>query len=270
MTTVPLSLVDVALAAVLLLVNGIVSVAFRLGLARGLAVAALRMVVQLALIGYVLSFVFAQSSPWWTVTMGLVMAAIAGFEVAQRQDRPFKGFWTQGFGTLTLLAVGTLATLYTVAAVIGPDPWWSPRYLLPVFGMILGNTLTAMSLALQTLTEAATREQAQLETRLALGATRLEAFAGVLRRTLRTALMPIINAMAAAGAVTLPGMMTGQILAGAEPADAARYQIVIMFVISGAAALGALLAAFGGVWRLTDDRHRLRLDRLHPPAAGRD
>ena len=75
--------------------------------------------------------------------------------------------------------------------------------------------------------------------------------------------MPIVNAMAATGLVSLPGMMTGQILAGVEPVEAAKYQILIMFLIAGGTTLGAVTAVMGGVWRLTDERHRLRLDRLH-------
>ena len=75
-------------------------------------------------------------------------------------------------------------------------------------------------------------------------------------------MMPLLNTMSVAGIVTLPGMMTGQILAGADPAEAAKYQIMIMFVLSGAAGLGALAAAYAGVLLLTDARHRLRLDRL--------
>ena len=77
---------------------------------------------------------------------------------------------------------------------------------------------------------------------------------------------PLLNTMSVAGIVTLPGMMTGQILAGADPAEAAKYQIMIMFVLSGAAGLGALAAAYAGVLLLTDARHRLRLDRLAAPS----
>jgi putative ABC transport system permease protein len=76
--------------------------------------------------------------------------------------------------------------------------------------------------------------------------------------------MPIINSMAATGVVALPGMMTGQILAGVDPAEAVKYQILIMFLIAGATGTGVLLAVLGTAWRLTDDRHRLRLDRLAP------
>ena len=96
---------------------------------------------------------------------------------------------------------------------------------------------------------------------------RLQAFEGPLQRSLRTAMMPILNAMAVAGVVSLPGMMTGQILAGADPVEAAKYQIMIMFALSGATALAVLLAALGGTWLLTDDRQRLRLDRLRTKAA---
>ena len=84
----------------------------------------------------------------------------------------------------------------------------------------------------------------------------------MVRRALKTAMMPVINSMAVAGVVTLPGMMTGQILAGADPGDAAKSQIMIMFVISGAAGIGALLTALGATRLLSDPRHRLRLDRL--------
>lgn len=262
MSTVELSVLDLALAALLLVVNGAISLLFGLRLEASLAIAAVRMGVQLGAVGFVLKFVFAQTSPLWTVLIALVMVLVAGTELVQRQERRFAGWWAFGLGNMTLLLVGGLATLYAVAVVIGPQPWYAPRYLLPILGMVLGSTLTSASLALQTLTEAAERERSAIEARIALGATRFEAFAAVLRRAIRTAITPLLNTMSVAGIVTLPGMMTGQILAGADPAEAAKYQIMIMFVLTGASGLGALAAAFGGVLLLTDARHRLRLDRL--------
>ena len=95
-----------------------------------------------------------------------------------------------------------------------------------------------------------------------LGASRRAATAPVTREALRSALMPIINSMAATGVVSLPGMMTGQILGGVPPAEAVKYQILVMFLIAGGTGLGAVTAVLGGVYRLTDGRHRLRLDRL--------
>ena len=89
-----------------------------------------------------------------------------------------------------------------------------------------------------------------------------------IRAALRSAFMPIVNSMAATGLVALPGMMTGQILAGADPMEAVKYQILVMFLIAGGTCLGSVAAAYGGAWRLTDARHRLRLDRLAPAKVG--
>jgi putative ABC transport system permease protein len=135
---------------------------------------------------------------------------------------------------------------------------------IPLLGMILGNTMSGVSLGLNTLTTAATRERNAVEARIALGATRWEALGTVMRQAMRSGLIPIINGMSATGLVSLPGMMTGQILAGIDPKEAVKYQLLIMFLIAGATGFGVLGAVIGGVYRLTDERHRLRLDRLGP------
>ncbi len=259
---VQLDAIDLALAALLILINGALSLTFHLGLERTLLIATVRMVVQLALIGLVLTFIFAQTSPLWTLALALVMIGFAGREVLARQTRRFRGWLAYGLGTGTLLLVGMLSVIYGVGLVIGPEPWTSPRFILPVLGMILGNTLTGISLGLETLTTTAVRERAGIEAQIALGANRAEALSGTVRQALKTGMMPIINAMAASGIVALPGMMTGQIIAGVDPLDATQYQILIMFLIAGATALGTFLAVLGGARLLTDERHRLRLDRL--------
>ncbi|MGD9783214.1 MAG: iron export ABC transporter permease subunit FetB [Hyphomicrobiaceae bacterium] len=265
MTYVALSPLDLALAASLLLVNVAVSQAFRLGVERTLLVSAARMVVQLLLIGLVLKWIFAQTSPVWTLALAAVMVAVAAYEVRTRQERQIGGLLAIGLGGGALLFVGTVATMVAVAGIIRPDPWYAPRYVLPILGMVLGNALTGTSLVLDSLTRGAWRERPAIEARLALGATRREALGGVVRDAMKTGMMPIVNAMAASGLVSLPGMMTGQILAGVDPVDATKYQILIMFLIAGATALSVLLAGLGGLLLLTDERHRLRLDRLSPP-----
>jgi putative ABC transport system permease protein len=128
--------------------------------------------------------------------------------------------------------------------------------------MILGNTMTGISLGLDVLTNGLVRERAAVETSLALGGTRYQALLPVLRDALRSGFMPIVNSMAAVGLVSLPGMMTGQILAGIEPLDAVKYQLLIMFLIAGGTGLGTLAAVMGAARLLTDNRHRLRLDRI--------
>ncbi|HIA83078.1 MAG TPA: ABC transporter permease, partial [Rhodospirillales bacterium] len=106
------------------------------------------------------------------------------------------------------------------------------------------------------------RERSAIESRLALGHTIKEAMSGVLRNAIRSGLIPIINSMSAIGLVSIPGMMTGQILAGIEPMEAVKYQLLIMFLIAGGTTFGVLGAVLACGWRLTDNRHRLRLDRL--------
>lgn len=262
MSYIALSPLDLAMAALFILLNAAVSLAFRLGLERTLLLVTMRMVAQLALIGVILRWIFAQTSPWWTLALAAVMIGAAGYEAVSRQERRFSGWRSYGLGTLTLLVVSMVATMFALAGIIAPEPWYAPRYLLPILGMVLGNSLTGIALALDTLTSNAWRERAAIEGRLALGATRFEALRETTRQALRTGMTPILNAMAASGVVSLPGMMTGQILAGVDPIEATKYQILIMFLLAGATALGVVIASFGGVLLLTDDRHRLRLDHL--------
>ncbi len=264
MTYISLGPADLALAAVLILVNGALSLAFSLRLERQYIIAVTRMVVQLLLIGFVLTWLFSVVSPFWTGLAALLMVFFAGREILARQERRLTGFWSYGLGAGCVLVAATLVTVFALTTQLRPDPWYNPRYALPLLGMVLGNTMTGISLGLQTLTNGLWRSRAAVEAQLALGATRREATRFVAREALRAALMPIINSMSATGLVFLPGMMTGQILAGIEPVEAVKYQLLIMFLIAGATGTGVLLAVFLGIARLSDDRHRLRLDRLKP------
>jgi putative ABC transport system permease protein len=265
MSYVPLDLADLGLAATLLIVNGLISLAFQLGLERSMAIAAVRMVAQLAVVGLALKFIFEVNSPLWTVLFAAVMAVAAAYEVTSRQERRIGGLLGWGLGAGPPLLAGLVATLFAATAIIAADPWYAPRYVLPILGMLLGNALAGTSLVLDGVTQGAVRERAAIEASLALGATRFEAMRSVLRRALTTGLMPILTAMAATGIVSLPGMMTGQILAGIEPIAAAKYQVMIMFLIAGATGMAVVVAGIGAVMLLTDQRHRLRLDRLSKP-----
>jgi putative ABC transport system permease protein len=263
---IPLTTVDLALAAIFLVLNALFSILLHLRLERQLVVSALRLVVQLLLVGLVLKTIFTVSSPWLTLLAASVMVAFAGREIRARQDRRLQGLWGVGLGGAAMLLAGTLITVFALTAQIRPEPWWSPQFALPLFGMILGNTMTGVSLGLDTLHTAMHRERAAIEAKLLLGSTRWEAVSTSLRQAVRSGFTPIINSMAATGVVSLPGMMTGQILAGVDPQEAVKYQILITLLIGGATGLGVLAATLGSVWRLTDSRDRLRLDRLAPPS----
>jgi len=253
---------DIALASLFLILNAALSLALRLGLARQLVIAAVRMVVQLLMVGLLLKAVFAAASPWITALVAVVMVIFAGREIWARQERRLAGPWGYVLGGGAMMLAGMLVTVFALAGQVQPTPWWLPQFALPMFGMILGNTMTGVSLGLDTLHSVLDRERRAIEAQLLLGRTRLTALLPALRRALRSGFTPIINAMAATGVVSLPGMMTGQILSGIDPQEAVKYQLLIMFLIGGATGLGVLGAVFASAWRLTDRRHRLRLDRL--------
>ncbi len=265
MPLIPLDYTDLAIAGLLLLIIGGLSAAMALRLERSLAVAAVRMVAQLTLVGLVLKQLFAVQSPWLTLGAAVVMVGFAGQEIMGRQERRLRGGWTYGIGATAMAFAATLVMLMALTTAVRPDPWYDARYAIPLLGMVLGNTMSGISLALHTLGALAVRERAAIEAQLALGHTRWQALRPYQRQALRTGLMPIINAMSATGLVSLPGMMTGQILGGVDPVQAVKYQILIMFLIAGSTGLGVVLATFGMVYRLSDARDRLRLDRLSAP-----
>jgi putative ABC transport system permease protein len=210
----------------------------------------------------VLKALFANSHLLWVGLLSLLMLAVAGREVMTRQHRRFAGSWGYGIGAVSMFISSFTVALFALIVVVDNEPWYQPQYSIPLLGMLLGNTMNGIALALDRLTQSAWEQRDVIEARLMLGYSAPEAVSGIQRQVFRSGLIPIINAMAAAGIVSLPGMMTGQILAGIEPVEAVKYQILIMFLISAGSGFGTLAAVHLAVRRLFDERQRLRLDRL--------
>ncbi len=259
-TAVELSAVDLGIASCLVLLLAALSWRLRLGMQRQLLIAAARTVVQLALIGLLLKALFEDLHPLFLLPVSLVMLAAAGREVMARQSQRLKGGFAIGSGAMFLSSFSI--TLFALLAVVQPEPWYRPQYAIPLLGMMLGNTMTGITLALERLTTALRQQAAIVEQRLMLGETAAQAIADNLRDAARAGMIPAINAMAAAGIVSLPGMMTGQILAGSPPLLAVSYQILIMFMVTAGTGFGTLLALRLAAGKLFDARDRLRLDRL--------
>lgn len=259
---IELSTLDLALASLLVIALALMSLRIYPGMASQLLVAGLRTAVQLTLIGLVLKSLFASASLLWVIILSIVMLAVAGREVMARQHRRFSGIWGYAVGVVSMFVSSFSIALFALLVVVGNEPWYQPQYAIPLLGMLLGNTMNGIALALDRLTESAWEQRDIIEARLILGHSSREAVSTIRQRVFRSGLIPIINAMAAAGVVSLPGMMTGQILAGADPVEAVKYQIMIMFLITGGAGFGTLVAVHLGVKRLFDERERLRLDRL--------
>ncbi|WP_193161831.1 ABC transporter permease [Microbulbifer hainanensis] len=262
MNVIALSWWQLAMAASLVLALAACTHFARLGMGKSLLVAAARTAIQLTLIGMVLEALFAVGSLHWVALMGVAMLLLAGREVIARQKYRLRGGWSFGIGTLSMFISAFSVTVLTLVAVIGPDPWYAPQYAIPLLGMLLGNTMTGVALGLDRLTESAHRSRDIIENRLMLGDTWTVALGDFRREAMRAGLTPIVNAMAAAGIVSLPGMMTGQILAGSPPALAVKYQILIMFTIAAGTGFGTFAAVAVCARRLFDGRERLRLDRL--------
>jgi len=257
---IDLSLFDLAGAASLIVVNGALSVWLKLGLERKLAVASVRSVVQLLILGYVLVPVFSIAHPALVFGLGALMVVLAGRAAVRRSSRTFRGAWGAGLFAMTLGAVPT--TIFATAMLIQVEPFWTPQYFVPLLGMVLGNALTGVSLGVDTALKGFVLGRGQVELLLAFGATRWEAARGVVADAVRTGMIPILNSMTVVGLVTIPGMMTGQILGGTPPELAARYQILILFLIAGAVGIGTMVAVLLTMRAVFDDADRLRLDRI--------
>jgi putative ABC transport system permease protein len=268
MTPILLTPIDLAIASVLIVLDAVLSLVLRLRLHGQLVWATVRMVVQLVLIGFVLRWVFAIASPLVTLAVILVMVAIAGREVAARPEQRLGRFGNYAVGASAVAFATFLTAILALTTAIRPQPWYDPHYAVPLAGIILGNVLNGGSLALDSLLGGVVRERPAIEAQLALGASYTRAMRGLIRVSVRRALLPIINQMSAAGIITLPGIMTGQILAGMDPLEAAKYQILLMFLLSGGSGLAAVAVVYLAAMRLTDDRQRLRIDRLTARARG--
>lgn len=263
-----ISNVQLGLAAFLILINLVLSVLLRLGLTRTLALASIRMVAQLLLLGFILEYIFALNTPLPILGVGLVMVIFAGIASVRRTHRRFPGIYWDSL--ITIFAASFLVTGIALSGILQIHPWYQAQYSIPLLGMVLGNTLTGISLALDRFMDGVAMDRQQIEGLLSLGATRWEAAHRLIRESLRTGMIPIINSMMVMGIVSLPGMMTGQLLAGAAPGSAVRYQIVIVFMIAATVALGALGVVLLAFRQLFNSRHQLLTDRLAEPHSAWD
>ncbi len=237
----PISFLQIAIATLLVVFCGMLSFAFRLRLEKQLAVAAARTIVQLLLVGSVLKYVFALQSLFLIFGLAFLMVGVASQAATGRSAYTYKGIFAHSF--LSLAASGLLTAYVVTAAIIQVHPWYRPQYLVPLLGMILGNSLTSVSITLDGLLSDMVLRRPEIEMELSHGATAWEAAHGPLESAVRRGMVPTINSMLVVGIVSLPGMMTGQILAGSDPLEAVKYQIVVMFMLAAATALGCILFA---------------------------
>lgn len=257
---ISLSWIEVGVAASLLAINAAISFKLRLGLERQIGLSSLRMVIQLAILGLVLKQIFALATPVPVLFLCACMTIIAGVSAVRRIDHRYPSiYWS------AISAVWTstwLVTAVTVLFIVRPQPWHSPQVVIPLLGMVLGNSLTGISLGMDRFLSELRNRRGEVETLLTLGATRWESCRDIFTGATRTAMIPILNTMSVAGIVSIPGMMTGQLLAGAKPLQAVQYQIMIMFVIAAAIALGVVIALGMTYRKVTTSDHQIDWDQI--------
>ncbi|NOZ86630.1 MAG: iron export ABC transporter permease subunit FetB [Deltaproteobacteria bacterium] len=252
---IELDYIDLVISSGLIIVAGLISILLGLKIGKRLLLVSIRTVLQLGLVGLILKQVFAMAHPLPVAGLLFIMTIFAAREAVARTKRRYKGIYLDGWLAMTLscLVVGGVVT----QGVVGVQPWFSPRYVIPLLGMILGNSLTGVALGLDRFLQSLDANREQIELLVVFGASRSEALRDLRAEAVRTGLIPIMNSMAAAGIVSLPGMMTGQILAGSPPLQAVAYQIVVMFMIAAADAVGAMIAVMKASTRVMDSQAKL-------------
>jgi len=205
-----------------------------------IAISSVRMTLQLIITGYLLAYVFENPHPVVTILIIVVMEGFAVHTVINK----FKGKLSDKLKKIIAFSMvtGTLfCLLYFLMIVVRISPWYDPQYFIPIAGMLIGNSMTGVSLGVKSLQEGMTVQKSWVEEALILGATPKRATREILNQTFDAAIMPTINSMIGMGIVFLPGMMTGQILSGTSPNTAVTYQIAIMLGILGAVALSVMI-----------------------------
>ena len=253
----PLSPQDLAISLVLIAIVLLLSRRERLGLERSLLIGTARAFLQLSAVGYALAWIFHVRGWYWTLLFLTIMAAAAVATATGREQRRLPNLvWIMA---ASIAGGSFLVLLLVMGLVIRPRPWHDPQYVVPLAGMILGNSMTGAVLAVERLTAEVSARRLEIEAALSLGASARQAADAAVRAAVRAALVPTVNAMMIVGVVQLPGMMTGQILAGAPPVQAVGYQIVVMYMLAAAAALTSASATLLAHRALFTPEHQLRV-----------
>jgi putative ABC transport system permease protein len=227
---------EVAAALALVAVAAIASRSWHAGLEEDIGIAVVRSLIQLTAIGYVITLIFDQDSFLLVLVLLTVMVVFGAFTARKRAKEVPDSFWP----LLGSLAVAAVATLGLVVALGIFDP--TPRYLVPVGGMVIGNAMTAAAVALNRLGEDVHDQSRRIEATLALGATSSQAVTPLVRRSLRSGMITLVDSTKTTGLIFFPGTMVGMLLAGADPTDAVRLQLILLYVLLGAVSIAALMA----------------------------
>lgn len=212
---------------------------WKIGLEKTIFIGTIRAFIQLTMMGYVLTFFFRLDHWIYMVGLILLMITIACFESTRRLDKPLKGYFIIIAFSMVITVVIVLGTI--LQFILDVEPWFYPYAMIPIAGMIIGNGLNSVTLTTNRFIGEVELREKEIETLLSLGAPPRMAVNEAIKQSIRAALIPNINGLMIVGIVQIPGVMTGQILAGVDPLIAVRYQIMIMYMWITTAALANIL-----------------------------
>lgn len=233
---------ELLMAVALMGVDLVVSWRLRLGLVRSIAVSTARLLVQLLALGVVLGYLFRYQTVWWVALAVAVMSLAATQIACDRTRKTVRGIAPSVFVSIFVPSVSM--ALVVVDGVIGARPWWNAQQFVPILGMVMGNALSSVSVAIERLFSSMDARSQEMYTMVALGATPREAAFPSIKAAVSAGMAPTLATMCAAGIVQIPGMMSGQILAGADPMVAAKYQVVVLLMISAAGTAAIVCACY--------------------------
>ncbi|KAK0585611.1 hypothetical protein LWI29_031274 [Acer saccharum] len=228
----PVAATAVVLMAVLL------SFVQKLGLEAEMVYSILRAFLQLSVIGFVLQFIFTQENIGWILLAYVFMVSVAGYTAGQRAKHVPRGKYIAG---VSILAGTAVTMLLLVLLRVFP---FTPRYIIPVAGMMVGNAMTVTGVTMKKLRDDVKLQMSLVETALALGATPRQATLQQVKRALVIALSPVLDNAKTVGLISLPGAMTGLIMGGASPLEAIQLQIVVMNMLIGASTVSSIMSTY--------------------------
>lgn len=242
---IQLDVIDLGWAVGMLAIAIALSAWQGLGLEGSIAIAVGRTAIQLTLVGYLLAVVFDPQgkNPWLVLAVVAFMLATASVATSNIISKKIKNLLPLVSGAILISTALTLG--YINLLILQPEPWYEPQYMIPLAAMVLGNAMNAGAIAGERLVSMVNSSQLEIETHLSLGATPKQAIAQYRKEAIKAGLIPTLNTMTIAGIVTLPGTMTGMLLSGVSPLDAASYQILIAFLLAIATLIATLLLTEG-------------------------
>lgn len=262
MTYHAISLWGILASVSTLAISAAVSRRFQLGVEKDLFVGGIRAFAQLMLVGYILDWILADLHAGMTLAVLIWMSLWAAWDAQRRQKRRVPGMFRVLLAAIAFAVAVDLAV--AILFVVRPEPVWHPRFVIPIAGMLTASAMNAASQGLHRLGTGLAERAQEVEMRLALSETPLGAAGPIIREAVQNSLIPAINSLMVAGIIHLPGMMAGQIIAGAAAVEAVKYQLLILYTFGATSVLAAVLATRLGVGLYFTHADQLRPEALPP------